>query len=608
MKGSSSTSQLIRAARDEVEAADREAASARGRGPGSRGTRSVASLPMAGTTGSTAKQRGWERAALGQERVADAWRSSGGGGSMRKETSKPLPLETRARRAAHGVLTKRLVAEFTGLIQPVSLLHDVVNGAVRTVLDSLRKGQSPGPAHLAAARRECKAHITHPRKVPPQSPVKVPRGAGGFAADGPDAPAGGPDRSREDAMAGSGRRGTMTDAEMWSLSGPATAGHDYGAWMDDEHVHAPALRSTAIDKFPVRIIASKQRRTYTWEEEGRWREISELQARKAEAEEKAKWARKAAEKRATRREQERQMVENARRKEESKSEWSGMGDRVARDVSAYEQEKKDLRRAKAAQALEFRKAGIEQGKIVAARRKREAEADFRIGMEQLRRDKEASEREAARREEKRLKQRAEMRHDMEEAKHQRAIKDEAKRREAEQDIKLMEAMAAELLKREKQREEMFASVRARLDANVQAQAGSFDARRKQEEELAARVARAQEEADRKRDEDLARRAERKTTFKRELRASVAVQLKEKAERQAAEAAEAQEIAAKARAAAEALRAEEAAKKEKLRQTRLATRDILEQQVVDKIRADTTGLSDMEMQVNTQLLRELDEGA
>ncbi len=172
----------------------------------------------------------------------------------------------------------------------------------------------------------------------------------------------------------------------------------------------------------------------------------------------------------------------------------------------------------------------------------------------------------------------------------------------------MEAMAAELLKREKQREEMFASVRARLDANVQAQAGSFDARRKQEEELAARVARAQEEADRKRDEDLARRAERKTTFKRELRASVAVQLKEKAERQAAEAAEAQEIAAKARAAAEALRAEEAAKKEKLRQTRLATRDILEQQVVDKIRADTTGLSDMEMQVNTQLLRELDEGA
>lgn len=116
MKGSSSTSQLIRAARDEVEAADREAASARGRGPGSRGTRSVASLPMAGTTGSTAKQRGWERAALGQERVADAWRSSGGGGSMRKETSKPLPLETRARRAAHGVLTKRLVAEFTGLV------------------------------------------------------------------------------------------------------------------------------------------------------------------------------------------------------------------------------------------------------------------------------------------------------------------------------------------------------------------------------------------------------------------------------------------------------------------------------------------------------------
>lgn len=121
--------------------------------------------------------------------------------------------------------------------------------------------------------------------------------------------------------------------------------------MDDELVHAPALRSTAVDKYPVRIIASKQRRTYTWEEEGRWREISEMQARKAEAEEKAKWARKAVEKRETRREQERQMVENARRKEESKNEWSGMGDRVARDVSAFEQEKKDLRRAKAAQAL-----------------------------------------------------------------------------------------------------------------------------------------------------------------------------------------------------------------------------------------------------------------
>lgn len=145
MKGSSSTSQLIRAARDEVEAADREAASVRGRGPGSRGTRSVASLPMAGTTGSTAKQRGWERAALGQERVADAWHSSGGGGSMRKQTSKPLPLETRARRAAHGVLTKRLVAEFTGLVSMARALSAYQLRAAT--------GPSRGPRGAALARK-----------------------------------------------------------------------------------------------------------------------------------------------------------------------------------------------------------------------------------------------------------------------------------------------------------------------------------------------------------------------------------------------------------------------------------------------------------------------
>jgi len=93
----------------------------------------------------------------------------------------------------------------------------------------------------------------------------------------------------------------------------------------------------------------------------------------------------------------------------------------------------------------------------------------------------------------------------------------------------MEAMAADLLRREHQREAMFASVRARLKANVHAQNGVFDSMREEEEALDRRVARAEREALERRDEDLRRRAERARTFKRELRETVGVQMREKGE-------------------------------------------------------------------------------
>ena len=169
----------------------------------------------------------------------------------------------------------------------------------------------------------------------------------------------------------------------------------------------------------------------------------------------------------------------------------------------------------------------------------------------------------------------------------------------------MEAMAADLLRREHQREAMFASVRARLKANVHAQNGVFDSMREEEEALDRRVARAEREALERRDEDLRRRAERARTFKRELRETVGVQMREKEEVRSGERAEAAEIRRRADATRAAVLREAAEKKERIRRERLAMRGALERQVQERIAADTAGLSDLEQTLNRALLEEVD---
>jgi len=99
-----------------------------------------------------------------------------------------------------------------------------------------------------------------------------------------------------------------------------------------------------MDEHPVKIIASKQRRTYTWEEEGRWREISEHQAHVAEEAEAGRRRDRRRRARETRAEVEAQIAENARRRQASRREWDGVGQRMVDDAAAFEQEKRDAKR------------------------------------------------------------------------------------------------------------------------------------------------------------------------------------------------------------------------------------------------------------------------
>jgi hypothetical protein len=88
----------------------------------------------------------------------------------------------------------------------------------------------------------------------------------------------------------------------------------------------------------VRIIGGKSRRTYTWEEEGEWRKIAELQAAESDAADAEARRKASVKRRAVRAEQERQMRENTQKRQGTDGEWSDFGSRILADVDAYEAE------------------------------------------------------------------------------------------------------------------------------------------------------------------------------------------------------------------------------------------------------------------------------
>lgn len=174
-------------------------------------------------------------------------------------------------------------------------------------------------------------------------------------------------------------------------------------------------------------------------------------------------------------------------------------------------------------------------------------------------------------------------------------------------LQYMKIMAAELERREKQREAMFAGLRARQDANVAAQSSVFEERARQERELADRIARAQEEADRKAAAVLAAKEEQRARFRRELRETVDWQLAEKEEQRRAEKAEAQAIQREAMATKAAVHAESQLRRERQQVEMAAMREALEAQVVEKIKQETAGMSEEEKRSNRVALAKLEAG-
>lgn len=230
-------------------------------------------------------------------------------------------------------------------------------------METLKPGQPPNAHTLRQARSSCAKYITHPPRpkktsealrAPPASPVHVASeraasrrstgsrrsagsrrstgsrmaGANGSVADG---------RMRETAASES--KG-ISDAEMWTMLGPATVGHDYGAWAADSLPGTDPRHNPELEKFPIRIIGGRTRRTYTWEEEGEWRRMAELQAAESDAAEAEKRRQATLRKCAVRQEQERQMRDNAARRAGTDGEWSDYGSRVLADVDAYQAELK----------------------------------------------------------------------------------------------------------------------------------------------------------------------------------------------------------------------------------------------------------------------------
>jgi hypothetical protein len=171
-------------------------------------------------------------------------------------------------------------------------------------------------------------------------------------------------------------------------------------------------------------------------------------------------------------------------------------------------------------------------------------------------------------------------------------------------LQYMKLMKAELDKRERERNDMFAKVRARQAKYVEASTDVFEKQAEEERKLAERIAKAQEEADLAREEDLRQRAARRAQFKRDLRRTVDAQLQEKQERRQAEHDEAMATAARARAAAEDAAREERERDEKRRRDLEATREVLDAQHRERVQMAIAGMSQMEQEVNRQLLAQM----
>ena len=163
-------------------------------------------------------------------------------------------------------------------IRPKSLLFDVVRTEVKEALSGLPASQAPTKELLSKVRSACARFVTHPPEaakgaaVPPHSPVKVPQKT-------TQSSEGQADRSSVALEPEPTGEPHMTDAQLRALLGADTVGHDYGAWASNTK-----QRKSALDERPLLIIGGKMKHTYTWEEEGRWREIAEFQQQQSEKE------------------------------------------------------------------------------------------------------------------------------------------------------------------------------------------------------------------------------------------------------------------------------------------------------------------------------------
>jgi hypothetical protein len=159
-------------------------------------------------------------------------------------------------------------------IRPKSLLFDVVRTEVKEALAGLPANSSASKELLAKIRSSCARFVTHPPEaVPSHSPVKVPpKKAAPTEEEHVDRSPPSPHDEPTEKL-------RMTDAQLRALLGPDTVGHDYGSWASKTE-----QRKSALDERPLLIIGGKMKHTYTWEEEGRWRDIAEFQQQQAEKE------------------------------------------------------------------------------------------------------------------------------------------------------------------------------------------------------------------------------------------------------------------------------------------------------------------------------------
>jgi hypothetical protein len=168
----------------------------------------------------------------------------------------------------------------------------------------------------------------------------------------------------------------------------------------------------------------------------------------------------------------------------------------------------------------------------------------------------------------------------------------------------MKIMADELERREKQREAMFAGLRARQDANIAAQSGVFEARAREEQALADRIAKAQELTDAKTAATLAAKEAMREQFRRELHETVDWQLAEKAEARRLEREEARAMQREAMAVKEAVEREARERRDAQHVAREEMRVALEAQVLERIKANTAGMSVEEQRNNKAALSRL----
>lgn len=383
---------------------------------------------------------------------------------------------------------------------------------------------------------------------------------------------------------------------------PDSTGHEYGAFWKTRKQQS----ARPADDRPTFIIAGRVKHTYTWEEEGKWREIAEYQmdqAKQAEMAEKAAAEKKRLEVKAM---LATQVADAHGRTSTERKDWESFGDSVKLADASFQDEQKRRKE----QLLERQRVYLRECEELAeeARKRREAikQMEDEAAQDMARRDAAAAARAAEAAKARVDAVRRQMAIDMADAEVEAKRRAELKRLDQEDDVRMMHAYAAELERREKAREKMFADMRARLDKNIAVQSGTFEARYASEREIEARAIRAQEAEAKRLAEVAAKKREQLRQFKVDLRRTTDEQLRVK--RELAEKAHREEMeeAERNRAARAEFDRRARDRDEKRRMDMIELRATLDKQVEEQISAQKVGLSAMEAEVNKSMLSQLDE--